>query len=279
MATFNETDIIHRVEIKDILIDAIKLGDQDLVRSFETEIFNHTVDYLVTCLQVPSSPAMLELLLSICSLPRAKAESTNITIAAVRLSTPIYSKLLLKHGLFERENWGLFYSAASTRSPEMFRFLTTIQPRIEEESSKYFPNSFFGRIIPEKPDVTAEAATLECLEIIKDRLDKSCFNCCLANLAIRCQAKFIAMFCLENGADADAYISYSKAKTSLWCASKFDRREAAEFMKLLLTHGANPLMTLGGTHISKRPGPRNIPKWFGMEWDDFVHDCQRGIRS
>lgn len=282
MAAVYKARLTTHDEAKHILIDAIKSEDQELVRSFEEEVRKLRTIYLEACLKQPSSPAMLGCMLSICDPLINHGHDNKLKSLALKLKNPEYLKLLLQHGLILQHHDFQFTTAASTRSPEMFRFLATIEPHentIEPYGNTYVPDinyRFLELIIPEKPDVMTETATLECLEIIKDKLNESCLDHCLIFLAQRCHTRSIALFCLENGANVNVYLPRkSKSFTPLWCASYFDTREAAELMKLLLTHGANPDLRYSNTSLSDRPGPRNISKWFGMGWNDFVKDCRR----
>lgn len=280
MTAFDKAELTKHIEVEQILIDAIKLEDQELVRAFESEVRNLIRSCLLTCLQQPTSPAMLELLLNMRdgSATENAADKYSLERAAIKLENPEYLKLLIQHDLVPLYTQR-FALAAPTRSPEMFRFLATVQPCIGERSSLESGIGFMNAIIPEKPDVTTEAATLACLEIIKEKLDKSCVDFCLLLLAQRCHTRSIARFCLENGADVDAVVpAQGFAHTPLWFASKFDTREAAELMKFLLTYGANPDRCYERTLLRDRPGPRKIYKWLGVEWDRLVRDCQAGLQ-
>lgn len=277
MTAVDKAELAKHNEAEHILIDAIKLEDQELVRSLKEQVLGSPIFYLTMCLEKPTSPAMLELLLSICDPVYGTSQMSS---AALRLADPAYLKLLLQHNFASRQP-KMFIEAAKTRSPEMFRFLTTIQSLEFTTKWTFEPHEqpnvyeFLDNLIPKKPDVTIEADTLECLGIIKSALKPDFLISCFITVAQRCSSQLIAMFCMENGVNVDDHRSgKSPNLTALWFASGSGTREAAELMKLLLTRGANPDRRFGITPLRDRTGPRNISKWFGMEWDDFVKDCQ-----
>ena len=97
MTAINTAELNQRDEAKCILIDAIKSEDQDFVRAFEEQVRDWTTDCLMACLQQPTLPTMLELLLSICDPRKAKNTALQMGDAATQLASPEYLKLLLQH--------------------------------------------------------------------------------------------------------------------------------------------------------------------------------------
>lgn len=86
----------------------------------------------------------------------------------------------------------------------------------------------------------------------------------------------------EYGAKSDSSIS-AHYTTALHFAARQSSPQAAELMKFLLYHGADPerQATRSRLKISEEKGAKEIAKWLGMSWDELVQkiklDRERGI--
>ena len=106
----------------------------------------------------------------------------------------------------------------------------------------------------------------------------------LRNVAKTTCSLVLAKSLLENGAELD-FKKLGTSPTPLHHAARHDSPQAAELMKFLLYHGANPELYLTPNRkvvkISDEKGPRNIAKWLGMSWDELVEmvkvDRERGF--
>ncbi|KAI1273970.1 NACHT domain protein [Xylaria sp. FL0933] len=99
----------------------------------------------------------------------------------------------------------------------------------------------------------------------------------------------LARFLIERGADIDFRRNYEYA-TPLRHAAKQDTAEAAAFMKWMLIHGANPnpeqMQTVRKAIGVKPPvklrdekGPSGISKWLGVTWDDLLKEVLKEVQQ
>lgn len=257
-------------EIELFLFDAIASEDFELVRDLECEASKSLDDCIEHCLKERSSPAMLELLLSMCKDPPLKY-SFGVSQSVFRLASPEHLKQLMCHGTIDIDAYA-YGPAAEACSPEMFEFLVGIEP---QSTILEFGKRFFERLFG-KGGVSRMEAALKCLRAIKSKLSALSFSNGLFYVSRSGHSQSIAELCLENGADIEYHLRNSpKASTPLCNVSKFESQQAANFMEYLLRCGANPHLVYKNTNLADRPGPRNISKWFGMDWDEFVKDCQQ----
>lgn len=86
----------------------------------------------------------------------------------------------------------------------------------------------------------------------------------------------------EYGAKGDSSIS-ARHTTPLRFAARQSSPQAAELVKFLLYHGADPELQTSRSRlkISEEKGAKEIAKWLGMSWDELVQkiklDRERGI--
>lgn len=257
-------------DIKLFLFNAIASEDLDLVRDLDYEVLKSLDGCIEHCLEERSSPAMLELLLSMCKDPPLKC-SYSVKYWALKLASPEHLKQLIGHSTIDIDAQA-YELAAETCSPEMFEFLVGVepQPTILKLERPFFESLF------QNGGVCRMAAALKCLHAIKSRLPTLSFSNGLFYVSRSGHSQSIAELCLENGADIEHHLRNSpKDFTPLCSVSKFESQQAATFMEYLLRCGANPDLVCINTNLADRPGPRNISKWFGMTWDEFVTDCQK----
>lgn len=93
----------------------------------------------------------------------------------------------------------------------------------------------------------------------------------------------LAKALLEYGTRID-FVPSKISLTPLHHAARDDSPQAAELMKFLLYHGADPGARPGkgrAKEISEEKGPKNIAKWVGMSWDELNQkiklDRERGF--
>lgn len=104
----------------------------------------------------------------------------------------------------------------------------------------------------------------------------------LGNVAKTTYSLVLAKALLEYGAQIDFRRS-SYYLTPLHHTARQASPQAAELLKFLLYHGADPepQSRRAKLKISEEKGPRNIAKWVGMSWDELIQkiklDRERGF--
>lgn len=104
----------------------------------------------------------------------------------------------------------------------------------------------------------------------------------LINVAKTTCSLVLAKPLLEYGAKVNIEIT-GNFVTALEYAARQSSPQAAELMKFLLYHGADPELQAGNSKlkISEGKGAKEIAKWLGMSWDELVQkiklDREKGI--
>ena len=269
--------IAHPVDSNDnedvelIIIDAVKADDLDLVRDFIADVPRFSKKLLRQAV-VSSSCEMLEVLLEACN--SGQNVEYSVLADAVRADNVEATRLLLNRGASVNSSFevrGCIYHAMKNRSPEMIKVLMPYSS-IREAS---FDATLF-MMIPLLPDISQEARTIQCLSLLRGwtEIKKVLENCFVGN-AQRCFSIAIAEYLLQHGVNVNTRTQTDR--TSLFFASRYKSKRAAELMKLLLEYGADPRMASGPRDrpIADRPGPRNISKWFGISWEQLVEESQQ----
>ena len=131
-----------------------------------------------------------------------------------------------------------------------------------------------------------EALLLELWKGLKSRKELTELDASVALAAVAKTSRSITLaeYLLENGAD----VSYRTTRANfganrrscqpLQYAAREDSAHAAEFLKFLLSRGADPSTSheprLAGSrrYLWEEKGPKGISKWFGVSWDDLVRE-------
>ncbi|KAI0434477.1 NACHT domain protein [Xylaria sp. FL1042] len=110
----------------------------------------------------------------------------------------------------------------------------------------------------------------------------------LASVAATTCSLTLARFLIESGAEVDFYRSIYQP-TPLKHAARKDTAESAAFMRLLLTHGADPDIEQQKSlqffneeraikpsilRLRDEKGPLGISKWLGITWDELLKEVQ-----
>ena len=294
-----------------ILIDAIKADDLELVfdfraddprllgKYFQEDILK--VDFekrqkmvdMRTELLKACSREMLEVLLEACD--SKKINEWNILAYAVRADNLEAARVLLDRGAsvnsslytsikYYRERQCM-YLAIENKSPEMIKILLPYQPIEDPTVQKTMPYSIpIYSMIPHElpkslPNPNKEERVIQCLTLLRTwTTDKNAFeNCFVVNGERGCSIA-IAEYLLRIGVNINARRgNIAAGYTALLNASGKKSQEAAEFMKFLLEHGADPSMRPSTRHnlIQYRPGPQNISQWLGISWEQLVEESQK----
>jgi ankyrin repeat protein len=106
--------------------------------------------------------------------------------------------------------------------------------------------------------------------------DPSQLKLCFKKNAEKSWSIPIATILLSRGVDINTRGLDGSGFTPLYSASGNESLKAAEFMKFLLRSGADPDVEIARKPaIRERPGPRNISRWFGVSWDEFVRESRK----
>lgn len=107
----------------------------------------------------------------------------------------------------------------------------------------------------------------------------------LCNVAKTSCSLVLTKALFEYGVQTD-FMTNSHSPTPLHLAARQNSLQAAELMKFLLYHGADPLRKPGvktlprtqrSVSISEERGAQNIAKWVGMSWDELVDNIKLDI--
>ena len=102
----------------------------------------------------------------------------------------------------------------------------------------------------------------------------------LVNVAKTTCSVHLAKWLIDRGADIDYRMS-PQGPTPLHYAARKTTAAAAEFMKLLLFHGADPEANAPRARlpIRQEKGALGISKWLGMSWDELVTQSKERLEN
>jgi hypothetical protein len=111
---------------------------------------------------------------------------------------------------------------------------------------------------------------------IIEAMDKKYLGSILGNVAQTSCSVRLATCLIEAGANVDHRYS-SRYMTALHHAARKTSAEAAELMKFLLQHGADPEIEAGRSErrIRDEKGAKGISKWLGISWDELVEQSKK----
>ncbi|KAI8630272.1 NACHT domain protein [Xylariaceae sp. FL1651] len=147
----------------------------------------------------------------------------------------------------------------------------TIRASAKDRSKEEFLIKLWGTLWSESDDL---------------KFDKRFLGDALVAVAATTCSVDLVEYLLASGAEVD-YRRSAKYYTPLCHAARQDTAEAAELMRFLLHHGADPdaehvdrrrIYKNLTTKIRDQKGPKGISKWLGITWDELVAETQ-GIKQ
>lgn len=102
----------------------------------------------------------------------------------------------------------------------------------------------------------------------------------LGTVAASCCSVLLAEYLIQGGADVNHRRS-DKYLTPLHHAARNTSAEAADFMRFLLLHGADPERLSGRSkqQIGEEKGATGISRWLGISWEELIDQCNKVRRD
>jgi ankyrin repeat protein len=255
-------------DIEPLLLEAVRSNNFEYVDEYWHKVPQHLCK-LVREAIVSASIDMLEHLLEACD--NINNVDTHALNHAVKHNNIDIVQMLIKKGAVKwdnnsRQRHSDMSHAISNRSPEMIKLLLGLGCRDVADG--------FEKLLPSSGDAVATEAAEECFRILDGEFlitNQTHIDRCFRTNAEKSFNIPIAKLLLRNGADINKAGISGMGYSALYAAAGNVSLKAAEFMQFLLKSGAElPNMRGSLMPIEDRTGPRNISRWFGMEWANFV---------
>ena len=266
---------VARSGMREILLDAVEADNNDVIRAFASEV-PWFADILLNQAVKTASPETLNLLLTICG-RELVSQKTNILKTAIVSDNLDAARILVNEYFHEHTIiYGDTYLILAIRFglPDMVKLLSHYLPKRRED----FNLPWSGNLLLKEYSPEYEAMVIQCLDLLKTwaKTTGNFFPVYFRDNSMTTLSLTIARYLLQNGVDIDTTENLRSA-TALYLASKDKSLRAAELMKFLLESGAYPQQRSNGKRgpISKRPGPANISKWFGITWEQLVEESRK----
>lgn len=143
-----------------------------------------------------------------------------------------------------------------------------------KEGHQYGTYPFFKGLIPSKPDLELESFALDCFRLFATSFDTAQHTWALRRVAETCCSIPLASFLMEQGVDTKETGRRPTTRPLLFLATRKDTSEAIEMTRFLIGRGADTTVTYDKKRLQDTPAGKNVQKWTGMSWDEFVADAQ-----
>lgn len=168
-------------------------------------------------------------------------------------------------GVFE----GNYRAAAAQGSIELVKLLKS------EKQGDMF--CFWDGLIPTRPDPQLETFALECFQTLDPTADKRVLTRALRKVAENCRSIPLAQFLIQKGANAGHIQRLdSKTRPLLYLVTEKYTPAWKQFAKFLIQRGADTTAGYRGQGMQDTLAGRNVQKWTGMSWNEFVADALNG---
>lgn len=251
-------------------------GEVEYVRRFLPRISDNISNKLYKQAVTTSTATVVELFINsgkgINKIHDGIYAGTVPLIEAVRAKNVEVAKFLLDHGcdIYKRAYPKRAALDYAMEIPEIDMSVQMINLLIDHDVDLTKRNISLSQLIPSNREQDSQA--IKRLELFKSTSRQGDdFNDVLRYLSEGNCSIDIAEFLLQNGADVNTRGSARhKCRTPLQCAARKTTAQAAQFMKFLLEHGADPFAVYAGHKPGDLVGARNISKWLDMTWDELV---------